>query len=420
VLRHAAVIAAVAFVGSDTRVPQSLAALVQFHDVVPALTAPIGQVVRVSTEPQLQRAVATVASGQTILVSPGTYRLTKTLSVGGRALHDVAIRGDSRSRDDVVLVGTGMTNGGAGEVPFGIWTGDGVERILIANITLRDFYVHPIIFNAGTRAPHVYNVALIDGGEQLLKSNPTRAGAGVNDGVVEYSLFAYSSTSRDAYTNAIDVHGGVNWTIRHNRFVNIRAPRGQLAGPAILVWRGSAATVIDSNTFLNCQREISLGLEDISDGRGRDPINAPYVDHVGGVVKNNMIARDPLISGDVAILVAASPNTQVLHNTILMRSTYPNAIEYRFTTTTRALIANNLTDRAIVARNGARADVHDNRTSADADMFVEPDHGDLHVRPTARAGLGHGQWMPAAGVDWDGDPRPMDIAPELGADEVGR
>jgi hypothetical protein len=381
--RHAALIAAVTVVTADTGVAQPQA-VARIDDVVPPLGAPIGQVVRVSTEPQLQHAVATVVSGQTILIAPGTYRLTKTLSVDGRALHDVAIRGDSRRREDVVLVGAGMTNRGRDEVPFGIWTGGGVERALIANLTVRDFPVHPIIFNAGTQAPRVYNVALIDGGEQLLKSNPAADGTGVNDGMVEYSLFAYSSTSRDGYTNAIDVHGGANWTIRHNRFVNIRAPRGQLAGPAILMWRGSAATVVDSNTFINCQREISFGLEE-TDGRRTGTINVPYVDHLGGVITNNTIARDPSMPGDVAILLAASPNTQVLHNTILMRSAYPNAIEYRFVTTTHALIANNLTDRAIVARNGASANVRDNQTSADPRMFVDPDRGDLHLRPAARS-----------------------------------
>ena len=66
-----------------------------------------------------------------------------------------------------------MTNTNyANTVPFGIWTGNGVNGITIANVTIRDFYFHPIIFNAGTQAPHIYNVHLINAGEQFIKSIP--------------------------------------------------------------------------------------------------------------------------------------------------------------------------------------------------------------------------------------------------------
>ncbi len=49
----------------------------------------------------------------------------------------------------------------------------------------------------------------------------------------------YDTTSRDDYTNGVDVHTGDNWIIRHNLFRNIRAPQGALAGPAILMWNAS-------------------------------------------------------------------------------------------------------------------------------------------------------------------------------------
>ena len=52
---------------------------------------------------------------------------------------------------------------------------------------------------------------------------------------VEYSVIEYQTTSRDAYTNGVDVHTGRNRLIRNNLFRNIRAPQGQLAGPAILM-----------------------------------------------------------------------------------------------------------------------------------------------------------------------------------------
>lgn len=141
-------------------------------DSAPPLPAPTGNVVRVSSEPELQAAVRNLASDTTIFTAPGTYLLTNTLYVGFRSLNNVAIRGASGKRDDVVLLGPGMTNGNFGNSPYGIWTGEGVQSILIADLTIRDFYAHPIILNAGTESPHIYNVRLADGGEQLLKSNP--------------------------------------------------------------------------------------------------------------------------------------------------------------------------------------------------------------------------------------------------------
>ena len=65
-------------------------------------------------------------------------------------------------RDDVVLKGPGMTTASYGNTPYGIWTGGGVQGILIANLTLRDFYFHPIIFNAGTQIVTVSNSVLME------------------------------------------------------------------------------------------------------------------------------------------------------------------------------------------------------------------------------------------------------------------
>ena len=184
----------------------------------PPLPAPTGPVIRVTTEPQLQAAVFAVASGGTILIAPGVYHLTSTLNIGNRTLTNIAIRGETNNRDDVVLVGPGMTNPNYGNAPHGIWTGNGVNGILIANLTVRDFYFHPLILNGGTAAPHVYNVRLNDGGQQLLKQNPDFAGKGIDNGIVEYSVFDFTTTSRDFYTNGVDLFNGSGWTIRNNLF----------------------------------------------------------------------------------------------------------------------------------------------------------------------------------------------------------
>src|SRR5262249_57053222 len=140
------------------------------------------------------------------------------------ALTNVGIRGATGNADDVVLVGPGMAQASYGNVPYGIWTGDGVNGVTIANVTIRDFYFHPIIFNGGTQSPRVYNVHLINAGEQFLKSNPDGNGGGVNNGIVEYSVFEYTTTSNDKYTNSVDVHKRRDWIVRNNLCENSQTP----------------------------------------------------------------------------------------------------------------------------------------------------------------------------------------------------
>jgi parallel beta helix pectate lyase-like protein len=331
---------------------------------IPALPAPTGTVVQVATEAQLQAAVDSAKSDETIVIQKGTYTLTKTLSIRG-PISNLTLRGATDDPNDVLVLGTGMTNPDYRDVPYGVWTGGHVRGITVANLTIRDMYMHAVIFNAGTTAPHLYNVRLVNAGQQFVKANPDAAGAGVDDGVVEYSTIEYDRMSRDDYTNGIDVHAGRNWMIRHNVFRNIRAPNGALAGPAILMWNRSSGTTVADNTFIDCQREVAFGLVD------REPF-----DHSGGIIRDNRVSRNRSIVGDVAFGVFASPGTQVLHNVVQLSGTYPNAIEYRFARTRGVFIRDNRVDGAIRARDGAQAFVEANENT------TVPAAGSPHRRRT--------------------------------------
>jgi Right handed beta helix region len=376
-------------------------------DVVPPLPAPTGTIVNVSTEAQLQQAVAAIRSNTTIVLAPGTYTLTNTLWFNG-GFTNIGIRGATNNRNDVVLVGRGMSNASYGGVPYGIWTGGGVQGVTIANLTIRDVYHHPIVFNGGTEDPLIYNVRLLNAGSQFVKANPDGSGGGADRGRVEYSILEYSTTSRSDYTNAVDVHTGTGWTIRHNAFRNIRAPSGQLAGPAVLIWNGSSNTTVEGNTFIDCQREISLGL-----------IERTPNDHAGGIVRNNFIYRTSGLAGDAAILIADSANTRVTHNTILLNDGYGSPIEYRFAGSSGVVIAHNLLNGTIQARDGASGIVTSNYTSATAAMFMNPAVGDLHLKSTATSAIDKASAAVAESTDWDGEARPVGSAADLGADEFG-
>ncbi len=370
----------------------------------PALPAPTGAIVNVSTEAQLRASVSGLHSNTTIVMAPGTYVLTTTLYING-TFTNVGLRGATGNADDVVLAGPGMTND---SLQFGVWVGGNVQGVTIADMTIRDISNHPIVFNAGTQSPLVHNVHLVNAGQQFVKSNPTGTGGGVDNGVVEYSVIEFETTSRDDYTNGVDVHTGRNWIIRHNLFRNIRAPgSGPMAGPAVLMWNGSANSIVEGNTFINCQREIAFGL-----------VTRTPDDHSGGLIRNNFIYRDTtLAGGDVSIGVFDSPGTRVLHNTVIASGSYPSRIEYRFPDTTGVVIANNLLDGAVQARDGASGAVSNNVTTASRLLFVNAPLGDLHLTAAAAPGIAKVPFLPDASTDFDADARPQGSVADVGADE---
>src|SRR5215467_2707820 len=182
------------------------------------------RIVNVSTEPQLQTAMGNLQTGDTILLTDGTYNLTSSLYVNGR--NNVTIRGNAGSTN-VVLVGRGMNNTNYGNVPFGIWSNS--TNTTIAHLTIRDTWDNEIIFNPGAQSPLVYCVRLLNAGSQFIKSNPTDVnnGVGVNNGIVEYCWFEYAGRppgdhgSGVGYFNGISAHAAKNWSIRGNLFKNL-------------------------------------------------------------------------------------------------------------------------------------------------------------------------------------------------------
>jgi hypothetical protein len=373
----------------------------------PPLEAPRGPKVHVRTERQLQLAVQGLRSGKTILIEPGTYDLTATLRIDS-GVKDVTIRGSTDSCDDVVLKGKGMANANHGGVPHGIWIGN-ARGVRIANLTIRDVYYHTIQLDpgAGAQAPHIYNVRLVDSGEQFIKASRSPDGKGVHDGVVEHCIMEYTSTARSHYTNGVDVLGGANWVVRRNLFKNIRAPAGKLAGPAVLMWMGSKDSIVEGNLFLNVQYGIALGL---------DPERP--ADHSGGIVRNNFFHRSRDQSGDVGIVINNCAGTKVLHNTIILSGTYPNAIEYRFPATTGVEIRYNLTDAAVQVRDDASGAVADNVTNAEPAWFAGAATGDLHLAESALGAIDKARPHPDAAEDYDAEERPARSAPDVGADEL--
>ena len=394
------------------------AATVPTTSLCPPLPPASGTIVNVATVAELQAAVDNLTSNTTILIADGTYDLTNMLNI--RNVNNVTLRSASGNREAVILRGQGMNNSNYGNVPHVAAIYD-ANDVTLADMTLREAYYHLVQVHGedGPQRPRFYNLHLIDAGEQFIKGSTNPAQLPrlyTDDGVVECSLFEYTDRARSYYTNAVDVLAGAGWIIRDNIFRRIRAPVGQLAGPAILMWRNSLNTLIERNQFIECDRAIALGLS-LPDANSRN--GETTYDHQGGLIRNNFVYRAAgSATGDVGLTVNYANNYQIHHNTVVLNDSFPWTIEYRFSVSNGAL-AYNLTDGPIFQRDGAQGTLTGNLTNAQLSWFANPTSGDLHLNPSAVVAID--QAAPLANVtdDIDGDPRPIGPTPDIGADEYG-
>lgn len=382
------------------------------YTTAPTLANPAGTtVVSVATVSALQTAVANLASNQVIELADGTYTLTQSLFVnygGASTLSNVGIRSASRNPAACIIQGAGMS----GAIPHGIHVSK-VNGMLIADLTIRLVANHAIQLAGenGVSNVRMYNLRLHDTGEQFIKGTTSGYGAGSDNGIVEYCLLSYT-TQGTTYTNGVDIHGGDGWTIRHCRFERVNVIPGGI-GPAVLMWNGSSNTLCEGNTFINCETAIAYGLVDRT---------APQTDHSGGIIRNNFIWRASgtptgVDAPDCSILVWDSPNTKVLHNTIIQTGSYANAIEYRFSTT-GAEFRYNLCDAAVSDRGGGTSSntAAGNVTSAVSGWFVAASSGNLRLSASAPATVVDAASAHAdAPLDYDASVRGS--APDVGAHE---
>jgi hypothetical protein len=377
------------------------------------------RIINVVNDPQLQAAMASLQSGDTILLAAGTYNLSSTLYINGR--NNITIRGSAGSTN-VVLVGKGMNNTNYGNVPFGIWSNG--TNTTVAHLTITDTWDNEIIFNSGAQSPLVYCVRLLNAGSQFIKSNPTAVtnGLGVNNGVVEYCWFEYTGRPPGdhgtgvGYFNGISAHAAQNWIIRGNLFKNLHNPdsAAYLWNPAVLFWRHSLNTLTEQNIFFNVDRAVAYGLDNTT----------PYFDHAGGVIRNNFVYLSPGLmsaartaSSDGSLIAWNSPGTQIDHNSVLLNSNEFYAVEFRFSTTTNCASRNNLADAPIHLRDSAVAVLNSNLGSANPAMFVNPTNADLHLLATATNVIDKAPFLNTVTNDIDGDRRPRGTSSDIGADE---
>jgi hypothetical protein len=320
----------------------------------------IGTLDTVTNATEFRNAVSQANSSggnRTILIADGTYQIASPSWYPYITANNIVFKSLSGNRDAVILTGTGMAATSGTEI--GIYAvGD---NITIADLTIKDVGNHGIAVTGDNL--YVYNVKIQDTYEQMIKGNSTAGG--INNGTVKCSLFEYTNgIGPQWYIGGLDIHTGINWNVSDNVFYDIASPSVAVAEHAVHFWDSSEDNVVERNKIVNCDRGIGFGL-------GSSP-------NTRGVIKNNMITNDGSnLFADVGIGLESSPNTEVYNNSIFIQ--YPNAIEYRFATTTNIIITNNLTNQLIRSRNGGTATLTTNNTGAMGSWFVDATSGNLRL-----------------------------------------
>jgi len=415
----------------DSTVKAEQPVIVQIDpDQCAQLPPPSTNVVNVNTVDELQSAVNTAIPGDTILVADGTYDLNGVyLRIN---TPNVTVRSASGDREAAILDGNYQTT----EI-FQIVASD----VTIADLTLRKAYDHPIHVmstdNSHTLNTLIYNVHIIDPGQQAIKINPADSGSYgyyTDDGMIACSHIELTDEGRthirdNCYTGGIDAHQSQGWVIRDNLIEGFWCDSG-LSEHGIHLWRGCRATLIERNVLNDNARGIGLGLA--TSGLGRNYADDPcpsasgYVDDFGGLVRNNFISANDVdlfasqYGFDCGICFWNACNAQALHNTVYTANSAAtfSSIEWRFPNT-KALITNNLVNHIMRERDDASATQSGNLTNAVVNWFVAPASGDLHLLGTATGAIDQVTAPMVVSEDIDGNSRPIGPASDLGADEYG-
>ncbi len=348
--------------------------------------------------------------GDEILLADGVYHLDQ---YAVQISHQITVRGASGSRAAVRIQGQGY---GVPSEGFMVHA----QNVTIADLTMTAIRNHAISIKgeSGAEAPHVYDVDLYDIGTQHIKGTP---GDGVGDGVVACSRIGYSASGvRGDYINAIDIHHGINWTVRDNEIYNIWGDGTGCevdidcgtylsgGGPAILFWNNSAGTIIERNRIVESFMGIAVGY------------GTP---HPGGTIRNNFVFRSQAsrpgargtIVGDLGIHVRGGSGTTVDHNTVIQAGSYPGAVEIGQSQV--VAVRNSLISQPVWDRGGNTGlSLQGNKTNGTAADLVAPLNPHLAAGSSA---VDFATTVTLAGVpdDIDGDARPLGVRRDAGCDE---
>lgn len=306
-------------------------------------------VIEVRSSEELHQAVirANQYGNSEIVLHSGTYQINFRIWL---AQPNIVIRSFTGNPADVTLVGLGMKATPEVDNLIDVAARD----ISIIGITLRDAPNHLVQVHGPRDADHflLKKSRLLNSFEQMLKvsTGPGENVASADWGIIRDSVFEYpAGIGPQYYIGGIDAHFAKNWLVEGNEFRNISSPEAHISEFAIHFWNGSEDITVTRNKIVDSDRGIGFGLK-----RLKPTLNGKITDNL--IVHNQIDA----LHQDVGISLQNSPGTLVSGNTIMLKHSYPNAIEYRFALTTGVEIRDNIVNRKIARQNGAEATLSGN------------------------------------------------------------
>ncbi|MCG3180390.1 MAG: hypothetical protein BIFFINMI_02750 [Phycisphaerae bacterium] len=381
----------------------------------PPLPKPAGQVINVRTPAELLEATKTVQPGGTILLADGVYRMPMALQIH---TDRVAVRSAGGDRTKVVLdfAASRHTEG----VSF-----THCSDCTLADLTVQNIKQNGIKINSNLDVDRItiYNVISHNVWQRHVKGPAVPDKEGQADFAygcrIQYCLFYNDRAKRlddepyekenpgnfgGNYVGGIDAMNARDWVISDNVFTGIRGKTGSARG-AIFLWHNATDCIVERNAVIDCDSGICLGNSSARDENRR---------HANGViVRNNFVVRCP----ECSILAEHTRDCRVLNNSVFDPTSRLGRLVRVLNASDGLVVADNLFcgPRISIEKYEGKIDVRNNLVKQVSDYFVDPAHGNLHLKASAVDAIDKG----TAGKDVpdDYDRQPRGDKPDLGADE---
>lgn len=321
--------------------------------------------ITVSDVKGLVAAVAGIGPGKTILLAPGTYVLPHRLplTVGGSAAAPAVIAAGGS--------GTVLIDANGAEEAFLV---NGACFLRIEGLSITGGACHAIKVDPPSTDVVIANNRMYDNTRTTTLNSQVSAVKGDPGALrvtVENNIVEQLATFGGDNFQGIDCNAGTDWIVRGNTVRDIRG--AALSGSGIQFKSGSLNTIIENNLVLRC------GLNGIVYGGFGNPAwNKQVFEHVGGVVRNNVVAG----CADAGITAINTCDGKVENNTLFNNGVEPDVrvkaknLEFR----------NNILDRPILLRDGTTAAKVNNVVlpkPSDAGWFVNAEGMDFRLRAGA-------------------------------------
>lgn len=330
--------------------------------------------VAVRSSDQLARALAAARPGQTIVLAPGTYRITANLRTGaaGTQARQITVRSDTPQQ---TLIESTAVEGIVVDQPY--WT---FENLRIRGVCENDGYCEHAFHIVGNAHHTRIRNNLIEDFNAHLKIN------GMGDSFPDHGLVERNTLTNTRVRNThvpvtpIDLVAASRWVVVDNLVSNFVKGDGDRISYGIFMKGAGDGGRIERNLVICTPGDLSVPGQRVGISFGGGGTGKPFcrdraceVEHTGGIVADNIVAH----CNDFGIDVNRAARTLVAHNTLVNTA----GIDVR-NAPASARIHGNLLEGRIRQRSGGELRAELNDAVDLRDYAAAPDALDLAPKRT--------------------------------------